>query len=47
MLQEEYKPIDYEDEWPDEIQNVSNKSDLIFEEEIDDFPDYKFELVWQ
>ena len=45
--EEEYKPIGYEDEWVDEVENVSNQEDLIFDEEVDDFPDYKFDVLWQ
>ena len=43
-----YKRIGYED-WPDEepAEIVSNEDELVYVEEIDDFPDYKFSVVWQ
>jgi len=42
-----YKRINYGD-WPDkEPSQVSNEDELIYQEEIDDFPDYKFAVVWQ
>lgn len=36
------------DEWPEPPQEeASNSEDMLYQEEIDDFPDYKFETLWQ
>jgi hypothetical protein len=43
-----YKRINYGD-WPDkqELEEVSAGEELVYQVEIDDFPDYKFTVVWQ
>lgn len=41
-----YKPINYDDEWPDKEPSLVS-DELVYQEEIDDFPDYKFQVVWQ
>ena len=43
---DKYKRIQYGD-WPDKEPSASNEEELIYQEEIDDFPDYKFTVVWQ
>lgn len=45
-MDDDYKPISFDD-WPDKQAELSNDEDLIIQEEVDDFPDFRFNEVWR
>jgi hypothetical protein len=44
---QDYKPIGYDAQWSDNADDISDKDAVVFVNEIDDFPDSVFNVIWQ
>ena len=45
--QEGYKRIGYDAQWSDNADDISDQDAVVFVNEIDDFPDTTFNVIWQ
>ena len=45
--QDGYKPIGYDAQWSDNPDDISDNEAVVYVNEIDDFPDTTFNVIWQ